>query len=304
MTYTRSQISGAAIFALITFATLTGLTVSAQAGNYSGYKHHYHAGHQYKRVNQRHYGKRHRHYRTRNRTRIHRKHYHNSQRVRNQRRAQRRYYRSNNVYRRSNNSYRRTGNRNYRNSYRRSQKPYYYKRNVYRYNNNRYQQRGRRQTNRSGRTMQNAREAYRWGKRSNRAYRDARYLQKQKRYFARHGLKRNRKSLRKIYKSGKKARRLSRFGVDAVGKITGAGHIPDGLDAAEWTVNSLKDPSKMPERTRNLVRGAANKAVNAVNTISNPNRMIKNTGNLLNSTGKAINGLFYKPKRIRRVRHY
>lgn len=197
---------------------------------------------------------------------------------------------------------------NYRNSssrvYRRYNTRNYYRTNTSksRYRS-RYNNRNSNNEHRNNTRHRQIARTYRYAKQTRRAYRDSKYLYAQKRYFAKHGFKHKRRALRKIYKSGKKARRLTRFGVDVAGKITGAGHIPDGLDAAEWTYHTLKDPSKAPERTQQLLNQAAAKANRVVNTVSRPQQMLNNTGKLINSAGKSVNSIFYKRKRVR-VRRY
>jgi hypothetical protein len=98
--------------------------------------------------------------------------------------------------------------------------------------------------------------------------------------------------MRKVLKSGKKIRRLSRFGYDAAGKVIGVKRVPDAIDAAEWTYNSVKDPSKIPQRTQKLVNDAGKTVVNVGNTITNPNKMAKNAKRNINSIGKTVGKLF------------
>ncbi len=93
-------------------------------------------------------------------------------------------------------------------------------------------------------------------------------------------------SAAKTAKSVKKYKALTGgVGLMAAETVLGT-DLPDAVDAAMWTVNTLKDPKNAHKAVAKLGVDTAKKTVEIAKTLTNPKKMAKNTINGVKSVGK------------------
>ncbi|MEM9387584.1 MAG: hypothetical protein AAGA68_21200 [Pseudomonadota bacterium] len=91
----------------------------------------------------------------------------------------------------------------------------------------------------------------------------------------------------------RKAARYAKGGVAAyagayvAGRIVGV-DVPDPVEAAEWTYETLKDPKNIDKRLERLGHDSWREVHSGARTISDPKRMLRNTERLVSDTGKAV----------------
>ncbi len=90
----------------------------------------------------------------------------------------------------------------------------------------------------------------------------------------------------KTAKSVKKYKALTAgVGVMAAETVLGT-DLPDAVDAAMWTVNTLKDPKNAHKAVYKLGKDTVKKTVEIGKTLTNPKKMLNNTVNGVKSVGK------------------
>lgn len=99
----------------------------------------------------------------------------------------------------------------------------------------------------------------------------------------------NANKARKTFKTGRTLAKVATGGAAsmAVGAALGV-KVPDAVDAATWSYNTLKNPKQAPKRFAKLGKDTVKTTAKAAKTLTQPKTMARNLGNAGKKVGKGV----------------